>query len=162
NAEGESAHERSPEIADTPEYYDHKRVDDVALTEVGADVVDLRERNSSKPGNAGAQPERERIYAPCANAHGCSHGAVLRHRAHLEPEAAPSQQGEQPRENEERENNDAEPIIRDSELADLEGAAHPRGRGHVLVGRPKHGAHRLLQNERESPSGEKCLQRPSI
>src|SRR3954451_667386 len=42
DAERERADQGAPEIADAAEHHDHEGVDDVALAEIGADVVDLR------------------------------------------------------------------------------------------------------------------------
>ncbi len=42
DAKREGADQRAPEIADAAEHHHHEGVDDVALAEIGADVVDLR------------------------------------------------------------------------------------------------------------------------
>ena len=47
-------------------------------------------------------------------------------------------------------------------LADIEGAAHPRRRADLAVGRAEGGAHRLLQDQRQAPGGEQGLQRPAV
>ena len=92
DAEREGADQRAPEIADAAEHHDHEAVDDVALAEVGADVVDLRQRDAGDAGDAGAEPEGQRIDARGADAHRGRHRAVLRHRAHLEAEPREAQQ----------------------------------------------------------------------
>ena len=84
--------QRAPEIADAAEHHDQEAVDDVALPEIGADVVDLRQRDAGDAGDAGAEPEGERIDARGADAHRGRHRAVLRHGAHLEAEPREAQQ----------------------------------------------------------------------
>ena len=52
DAEHQRAERRAPEIADAAEHHDHEAVDDVALAEVGRDVVDLataRRRRCPRP-----------------------------------------------------------------------------------------------------------------
>ncbi len=61
DAEREGADQRAPEIADAAEHHDHEAVDDVALAEIGRDVVDLRQRHAGEPGDAGAEPEGQRV-----------------------------------------------------------------------------------------------------
>ena len=77
------ADQRAPEIADAAEHHDHEAVDDVALAEIGADVVDLRQRHAGDAGDAGAEPEGQRVDPAGADAHRGRHAPVLRHRAHL-------------------------------------------------------------------------------
>ena len=73
DAERERADQRAPQVSDAAEHHDHERVDDVALPQVGRDVVDLRERNAGQAGNAGAEAEGERVDARGADADGGSH-----------------------------------------------------------------------------------------
>src|ERR1700734_1800711 len=40
DAEGEGADQRAPQIADAAEHHHHEGVDDIALAEIGADIVD--------------------------------------------------------------------------------------------------------------------------
>src|SRR5215831_6300744 len=63
DAERERADQRSPQIADAAEHHHHEAVDDVALAEIGADIVDLRQRDAGEARNSRAEPESERIYA---------------------------------------------------------------------------------------------------
>ncbi len=51
------ADQRAPEIADAAEHHDHEAVDDVALAQVGRDVVDLAQRHAGEAGNARAEAE---------------------------------------------------------------------------------------------------------
>src|SRR5215469_9657711 len=44
DAERERTNQGSPQITDAAKYYDHETIDDVALTEVGTNVIDLRKR----------------------------------------------------------------------------------------------------------------------
>ena len=88
DAEREGADKRAPEIADAAEHHDHEAVDDVALAEIGADIVDLRQRHAGHAGDAGAEAEGQRVDAAGADAHRRGHAAVLRHRAHSQAEAA--------------------------------------------------------------------------
>ena len=84
----ERADQRAPQIADAAEHHDHEAVDDVALAEIGADIVDLRQRHAGDAGDAGAEPEGQRVDAAVRMPIDGRHGAVLRHRAHLQAEAA--------------------------------------------------------------------------
>src|SRR5919201_822042 len=63
NAEGEGADERAPQIANAAKHHDHERIDDVALAEIGADIVNLRKRDAGEARNPGAQPEGECVDA---------------------------------------------------------------------------------------------------
>src|SRR5687768_4598972 len=56
-AEHERRVDRTGELPDAAEDDDEERVDDVALAEVGPDVVDLRERAAGEAGDAGAEAE---------------------------------------------------------------------------------------------------------
>ena len=103
DAERERADQRAPQIADAAEHHDHERVDDVALPEIGRDVVDLRQCHAGDAGDAGAEPEGERVDARGADAHGRRHCAVLRDRAHFEAEPREAQHREQRDEHRERE-----------------------------------------------------------
>src|SRR6476620_8066196 len=51
------------EIADAAEHHDHEGVDDVALAEIGADIVDLAQRHAGEPRDARAQAEGQRVDA---------------------------------------------------------------------------------------------------
>ena len=77
---------RAPQIADAAEHHDHEAVDDVALAEVRADIVDLREGHAGDAGDARAQPEGHGIDPAGADAHGRGHAPVLGDRAHLQAE----------------------------------------------------------------------------
>ena len=61
DAERHGADERAPEIADAAEHHHHEAVDDVALAEIRADIVDLRQRDAGDAGDARAEPEGQRI-----------------------------------------------------------------------------------------------------
>ena len=61
--EREGRREGAPEVAGAAEDDDEERVDDVALPEVRRDVVDLAERDPGEPGDAGAEPEGQRVDA---------------------------------------------------------------------------------------------------
>ena len=65
DAERQRADQRAPEIADAAEHHDHEAVDDVALAEIGRDVVDLAERHAGDAGDARAERRRS-----CASTHG--------------------------------------------------------------------------------------------
>ncbi len=162
DAEGEGADQRAPQISDAAEHHHHERVDDVALPEVRRHVVDLRQRDAGHAGDAGAEPEGERVDARGADAHRRRHGAVLRHRAHFEPEPGEAQHGEQGDEHDHGEDDDPQPVIGDGDAAEVEGAAHPGRIADVLVGRAENRAHRLLQHQRQAPGGEQGLQRPAV
>src|SRR4029079_9119843 len=95
DAERKGADERAPEIADSTEYHDHEGIDDVALAEIGTDIVDLRQRNTGEPGDAGAEAEGQGVDAAGADAHGSSHRAILGYRPHFEPEMRKAQERQQ-------------------------------------------------------------------
>ena len=139
-----------------------KRVDDVALAEIGRHVVDLRQRHAGDAGDARAEPEGERVDPRGADAHGRGHGAVLRHRAHFQADPREAQHGEQSHEHQQREDDDPQPVIGDGDAAEVEGAAHPGRIADVLVGRAEDRAHRLLQDQRQAPGGEQGFQRPAV
>ena len=61
--------QRAPEIADAAEHHDHEAVDDVALAEIGRDVVDLRQRHAGDAGDAGPEREGHGIDPAGADAH---------------------------------------------------------------------------------------------
>src|ERR1700728_1761503 len=93
DTENEGADQRAPKIADAAEHNHHEAVDDVALTEIGADIVDLRQRHSGHAGNARAQAECESIDAAGADAHRSRHGAILRHGAPIKVEMRVADRG---------------------------------------------------------------------
>ena len=154
--------QRAPEIADAAEHHDQEAVDDVALAEIGADVIDLRQRDAGDAGDAGAEPEGQRVDPRGADAHRRRHRAVLRDRPHLEAEPGEAQQAEQADEDRHREDDDPEPPVGDVDLADAERAAHPRRRADLAVGRAERGAHRLLQDQRQAPGRQQGFQRPAV
>ncbi len=127
DAERQSADQRAPEIADTAEDHDHEAVDDVALAEIGRDVVDLAERHAGHAGNARAETEGERIDPRGADAHGGCHAAVLRDGAHLQAERGTLQQEEKCDEDAERKEDDPQTVPGDGQPADFKGAGHPGG-----------------------------------
>ena len=55
---------------------------------------------------------------------------VRKHREERVPKLHRRKQGEQPGKDQQRENNDAQPVVGDAELAELERAAHPGWRVH--------------------------------
>src|SRR5436309_1993474 len=55
----QSANQGSPKIADTAKYDHHERVDDVALSEIRTDIVDLRQRDTGDAGDPGSKSEGE-------------------------------------------------------------------------------------------------------
>ena len=84
--------QRAPQIADAAEHHDHEAVDDVALAEIGAHIVDLRQRHAGNAGDAGAEAEGEGVDAAVRMPMAAAIGAVLRHRAHFKPKAREPQQ----------------------------------------------------------------------
>src|SRR5438270_5210469 len=46
DTERERGNKRAPQVSDAAEHHDEERVDDVALPEIGADIVDLRQRHA--------------------------------------------------------------------------------------------------------------------
>src|SRR5215831_11269708 len=69
DAEQEGADHGAPQIADAAEHHDHERVDDIALAEVRADVVELAQRDPGHAGDAGAEAEGQRIDPAGADPH---------------------------------------------------------------------------------------------
>src|SRR3977135_4556598 len=55
HAECERADQRSPQIAHAAEHHHHETVDDVALAEIGADIVDLPDGHDGTPSNPGTE-----------------------------------------------------------------------------------------------------------
>ena len=125
-ADHQRAKRRAPQVADAAEHDDHEAVDDVALAEIGRDVVDLRKRDPGDPGNAGAEPEGQHVDPRGRDAHRRRHAAVLRHRAHLQAERRRAQHQLQPGEDESGEHDDPQAVGRDLEAADMERARHER------------------------------------
>ena len=136
--------------------------DDIALAEIRADIVDLRQRDARDARDTRAEPEGERVDAAGADAHRGRHSPVLRDRAHLEAEAREAQQPEQEHEDTEREADDPEPAIGDVDRSEVEGAAHPGRVADLAVGRSEHGTHRLLQDQRQPPGGKQRFERPAV
>ena len=60
------------------------------------------------------------------------------------------------------EDDDPQAVVGDGQIADLEGAGHPRRVADLAVVGPEDGAHRLLQDQRQAPGGEQRLQRPAV
>src|SRR6185369_15613187 len=125
DAEREGADQRPPEIADPAEDDDHEGIDDVALAEIGADIVDLRQRDATDAGNPRTEAEGERVDAGRADAHGARHFAVLRDGAHLQAERRAAEDDDQRGEDAKREDDDPQPPIADREVAEVERARHP-------------------------------------
>ena len=86
----------------------------------------------------------------------------MRDRAHLESEAGIAQHGQQDREYRQREAQNPEPVVGDRDLSEFERAAHPGGIADLAVGRAEHGAHRLLQHQRQAPGRQQRLQRAAV
>ena len=162
DAEREGADQRAPQIPDAAEHHHHEAVDDVALAEIGADIVDLRQRDAGDAGDARAEPEGEGVDAAGADAHRRRHRPVLRHRAHFQTEPRIAQDAEQRDEYREREADDPEPVIGDGDAAEIERAAHPRRIADFAVVRTERRAHRLLQDERQAPRRQQGLERPAV
>ena len=160
--QGQRRDQRAPQIADAAEHHDHETVDDVALAEIGADIVDLAQRHACHAGDARAQSERHRIDPGGADAHRRRHAPVLRHRAHLQAERRVAQHRHQGGQHHGREHDDVQPVIGDGQAAEHVGAAHPGRRRHLAVGRPEDRAHHLLENERQPPGREQRFQRAAI
>ena len=111
DAHRHAADERAPQVADAAEDDDHERVDDVGLTEVGADVGQLAERDAGDAGDARAEPERHRVDPRAADAHRPRHRPVLRDGADLEAEPRPLQHEQQQAEDDQREHDDVEAVV---------------------------------------------------
>src|SRR5262249_24160723 len=135
---------------------------DVAAPEIGAHMVDLRQRDAGDAGDAGAEAEREGVDAAGANAHRSRHGAVLRYGAHFKAQPREAQHAEEGNEYREGEADDPYPIVSDVEMADLEGAAHPGRVRDFTIGRPEGCAHGLLEDKRQAPGGEQGFERTAI
>ena len=114
------------------------------------------------PAMPGAEAEGQRVDPRGGDPHRRRHSPVLRHRAHLEAEAGIAQHRQQDREHRQREAEDPQPVVGDGDLADFERAAHPGGIADLLVGRAEHGAHRLLQHQRQAPGRQQGFQRAAI
>jgi hypothetical protein len=114
------------------------------------------------PAMPGAEAEGQRIDARGGDAHRGRHAAVLSDRAHLEPERGVAQHGEQDANTASVKAEDPEPVIGDGDLPEFERAAHPGGIADLAVGRAEHGAHGLLQHQREAPGREQRFQRAAV
>ena len=93
DAEAHRAHERAEQAADAAEHHDEEAVDDVDRSEIRADIADLaraRPRPCRRCRSQGRRSghRRARWGCPCTAAM----RAVLRHRAHVQPEARALQQ----------------------------------------------------------------------
>ena len=78
------------------------------------------------------------------------------------PERRVAQHREQDGEHGQREAEDPEPVIGDGDLPEFERAAHPGGIADLAVGGAEHGAHGLLQHQREAPGRQQRFQRAAI
>src|SRR4051812_34908714 len=67
--ESHGTDQRAPEVADASEDDDHETVDDVALPEIGTDIVDLRQGKPCHSGDTRPEAERERVDAVGLDAH---------------------------------------------------------------------------------------------
>src|SRR5258708_32828347 len=59
DTERKGADQCPPQVADSAKDHDHETVDDVALPEIRAHVVDRRQCDAGDAANAGAKPKRE-------------------------------------------------------------------------------------------------------
>ena len=137
DAEHERADQRAPQIADAAEHHDHEAVDDVALAEIGADIVDLRQRDAGDAGDAGAEPESKRVDARGADAHRRPPWRGSASPRASQGQAGEAQHAEQRDEHRQREADDPQPVIGDGDAAEVEGAAHPGRIADLAVGRPE-------------------------
>jgi hypothetical protein len=155
--------EGAPEIADPAEDHDHEAVDDIALAEVRADIVDLRQGHAGDPGDGRAQAEGERVDPGGADAHRGRHPPVLGDGPHLQAEAALGDDQDDEGKDGEAKEDDHDARQREAEAGDdLDQAAHPaRGRDLAVVG-AEHRAHGLLQDQGEAPGGEQGLERAAV
>ena len=129
---------------------------------MGLDIVDLREGDAGDPGDAAAEAEGERIDDRRADPHRGGHAPVLGDGAHRKAEAGDAEGQHQEPDHGGGEGDDPEPVEGEREAAQLDGAAHPGGRGDVHVGRAEERAHRLLKDQAEPPGGEQRLERAAI
>ena len=86
----------------------------------------------------------------------------MRHRPHLQPEAGIAQHGQEDREHRQGEAENPQPVVGDRDLSDVERAAHPGGITDLAVGGTEHGAHGLLQDQRQTPRRQQRFQRPAV
>ncbi len=163
DAEREGADQRAPQVADAAEDHDHEAVDDVALAEIGRDVVDLAERHAGHAGNAGAEREGERIDPGRADAHGRRHAAVLGDGAHLQAQARvrfrTNSRAQKTASAKTMIQRRFQVIVRPPSS---NGAGHPGRVADLAVGRAEDGAHRLLEDQRYAPGGQQRFQRPAV
>src|SRR6266853_4307725 len=85
--QAQSGVHRAGELSHAAENHHHEGIDDVGLSEIGADIADLRQRAAGQAGNTRAQAEGQGIDARCGHADAGSHGAVLSHSANEESQA---------------------------------------------------------------------------
>ena len=78
------------------------------------------------------------------------------------PRRVKRRSAEQAHEDQQREDDDPEPVVGDGDVPEIERAAHPGRVADVLVGGTEGGAHRLLQDQRQAPGREQRLQRPAV
>jgi hypothetical protein len=79
DAQAHRGDKRPPKIADAPQHHDEETVDNVVLAEIGADIVDLAQRNAGHAGDAGTEAKSECVDHRRADAHYRRHAPVLHH-----------------------------------------------------------------------------------
>src|SRR5690606_8991470 len=145
---------------DAAHHHHHERVDDVALTELGAYVAELREGDTTHAGHSGTEGERPGVDATSRNAHGRCHFAVLRDGSHVQPERSALQQEVDEAYDHDHEQHHRDAAVRQYEVGqELPAAGQPFGVGDGDVLRAEHATHGLDQHQAQAPRREQRLQR---
>lgn len=108
--EGHRGEQRPPQIANAAEHHDEKTVDDVVLAEIGANIVNLAQRDAGHTGDARTEAKGQRVDQRRADAHRRCHAPVLGNRTDRPPEPTPAQGCHQSTEHEHREQDDPQAI----------------------------------------------------
>jgi hypothetical protein len=159
DAQAECREHAAGELPDAAEHHHQERVDDVALTEVRADVADLAERHTAEAGDARTEAEGEHVHTTGRHAAASGHVAVLGDGTNVEAEAGFIQQQPRQHHHEQGESNDDDAVVRQHKIGQhLNTAGQPRRVGHFNVLRAEQQTHQLDQHQADAPRREQGFQ----
>ena len=163
DAQTERRRHRAGQPPDAAQDDDHERVDDVALSQLGPDVAELRERHAAEASDPRAEAEHQRVDPLGRDADAGGHRAILSDRPDLQAESAALQDPPDRRRHDDHEadHRDARPGEHQP-VRDLEAARQPVGVGDGDVLRAEDRADQLDETEADPPGGEQRLERSLV
>src|SRR5260221_8676922 len=161
--QAQSGVERAGELPYAAENPHHEGIDDVGVSEIGADIADLQQRAAGQAGNTRAQAEGQGIDARRGHADAGSHGAVLSHSANEESQARFREQQPDPTEHGGGKEDDDGAAPRQHDVCEhFDAARHPHRVFDLHVGRAEYRSYSLYQRETDAPGREQRFQRPAV